>query len=514
MKNKIIILTALLALGTASVGAQSFSYNETNNLFYFAQRTPQSNQLNPAFFPSTLYLSLPGLNALQLGLPLAIGDIAHYDANQNVNVIDINHTLDCLTENNKFRLGMDVNLLGLGMRIAGVFVDANVQLKTNFNLGLPMDAINFVLNGNVQPDGSAYPVMPILDGDFFNMQMYLETSVGAGFHVPMTGLTVGAHVKLLSGLINMQTDNTKVTFETDEDYNSVHAHMYYEVAGASVVPIDTANGFDFGAIANDIRNNLGDVAKSLYDINNGNTGYAIDLGAKYDLGIFSISASIIDLSPGIHWQQNVVTLRPSNPQGSIDFNGMDISELLSGGSVNTDSLMNYLNGQIKGMIPEFQMGGNDYYYTIPTKMNIGASVNLGLLKAGILFHGQWDRGLLKPKTINHASDVELDLGEGGISELKNTFRFNTTLSASVNLFNWIEVIAGSSIVYDGSGLSNITLSNFLNPGVGIILTPATLLQAYVMMDYASSMYLTQMKGFNFKLGFNVLIGSNSRTRIL
>jgi hypothetical protein len=36
-----------------------------------------------------------------------------------------------------------------------------------------------------------------------------------------------------------------------------------------------------------------------------------------------------------------------------------------------------------------------------------------------------------------------------------------------------------------------------------------------MMDYASSMYFTQMKAFNFKMGFNLLVGSNSKkTRIL
>ena len=86
------------------------------------------------------------------------------------------------------------------------------------------------------------------------------------------------------------------------------------------------------------------------------------------------------------------------------------------------------------------------------------------------------------------------------------------MSAGVNLFNWVEIIAGSSFVYDGH--NKITLDNFLNPGVGIIFTPATLIQAYVMMDYASSMYLTQMKAFNFKLGFNMLIGSNRSSRIL
>ena len=512
MKKISLILAALFVLATGSSNAQSFSFNETNNLFYFAQRTPESNMLNPAFFPATLYVSLPGLNALQLGLPISIGDIVTYDPVQEANIIDINRTLDRLTENNKFRMGMDLNLAGVGLKIAGVFVDANVQLKTNFNLGLPMDAINFVLNGNVQPDGSAYPVMPILDGDFFNMQMYVETSVGAGFHVPLTGLTVGAHVKLLSGLINMQTENTRVTFETDEDFNSVHAHMYYEVMGASVVPIDTALGFDIGAITDEIRNNISEVAKSLYDINTGNTGYAFDIGAKYDLGPLTISASILDLSPGIHWQQNVVSLRPKNPNGTIDFNGMDITDLLNGGSVNTDTLTAYLNEQIKGMEPEFKVNEDDYWYTIPTKMNIGATVNLGILKAGVLFHGQWDRGLLTRKNISSLNDIELDLGEDGLQGLKNTFRFNTTVSAGINLFNWFEVVAGSSFVWDGT--SKIGLDNFLNPGLGVILTPATILQTYFMMDYASSLYFSQMKAFNFKFGFNLLIGGNSRSRIL
>lgn len=506
MRHRLTIMAAFFMLAAGSAHAQ---YSETNNLFYFTQRTPQSNMLNPAFFPSAFYLQLPGLNSLQLGLPLSIGDIVHYDAEQQANIIDLNNVLTTLGEDNQFRLGADINLVGLGLRVGSVFVDANMQLKTNFNLGLPIDAINFVLNGNVQPDGTAYPEMPILDGDFFNAQMYLETSVGAGLRVPMTNLTVGAHVKLLSGLVNLNTDNTKVTFETDPDYESVRAKIYYEVMGSSVIPIDSAQGLGLDMFKN-IQVN--DVLQSVLDINGGNTGLAFDIGAKYDLGPFTISASINDISTGIHWQKNVVSLVPTGGQGTIEFNGMDIANLLDRGSVNFDTLTEYLNEQMKAMTPEFKVNEGDYWYNIPTKMNLAATVNLGLLKAGILMHGQWDRGLLARKTINSASDLALDLGEDGIEGLKNTFRFNTTVSAGINLFNWIELVVGSSMVYDGH--SKITIDNFLNPGVGLILTPATLVQAYVMMDYASSMYFTQMKAFNFKLGFNLVVGSNKKSRIL
>ena len=129
MKRNAIILAALLVLVPATVKAQ---FNETNNLFYFAQRAPQSNQLNPAFFPSTLYLQLPALNSLQLGLPLSISDIAKYDSVQGANIIDVNHILDVLGEtgnDSRFRMGFDLNVVGLGLKIAGVFVDANIDKK-------------------------------------------------------------------------------------------------------------------------------------------------------------------------------------------------------------------------------------------------------------------------------------------------------------------------------------------------------------------------------------------------
>lgn len=504
MKKSISIVAALMLLAVGTANAQ---YNETNNLFYFAQRSPQSNQMNPAFFPSAFYLSLPGITSLQLGLPLSIGEMVSYDSTQQANIIDINRVLDNLGESNHFRFGFDMNVVGLGLKIGPVFVNANMQLRSNFNLGIPVSVINTVLKGNVNDDGTAIPEVTILDGDLFNMQMYMETSVGAGMKIPMTGLTVGAHVKLLSGLVNLQTDNTKVTFETEEDYERVRARVYYEVMGATVMPIDSTKQLSEMFQGIEVR----DILSSLTDLNGGNNGIAFDLGAKYDLGPFTFSASINDLSAGIHWQKNVLSLVPKNGQGTIEFDGLDITNLLDHGTINADSLKMYLNEQLDGMMPQMLLDSADYWYCVPTKLNLGASVNLGILRAGLLFHGQWDRGLLSKNTYNSLSEA-VDDARANYGEVKNTFRFNTTLSAGVNLFNWMEVIVGSSMVYDGH--SKITLDNFLNPGLGIIFTPATLVQAYVMMDYASSMYLTQMKAFNFKFGFNMLIGRNRSTRIL
>ena len=73
MKKRFSILVLVAILSGSTAMAQ---FNETNNLFYNTFRTPQTNLLNPALFPNaSFYLTLPGLNNLQFGSPLAIRDL-------------------------------------------------------------------------------------------------------------------------------------------------------------------------------------------------------------------------------------------------------------------------------------------------------------------------------------------------------------------------------------------------------------------------------------------------------
>ena len=332
------------------------------------------------------------------------------------------------------------------------------------------------------------------------MQAYLETSIGAGFTLPIIPLTIGVHAKLLSGIMNIQTDNTLITFETDEEFNDVTARIYYELMGASAIKIEEADNMQ-QMISNmtDNLTNISDIAKSMFDLS-GNTGLAFDIGAKYEFGPFTISASINDLTAGIHWQKNLVGFAPKGGSVPIEFSGLDLEYLLENGNFNLDTLGKYFNEQLEKMSPQsISDEGNDYWYSIPTKLNLAATANFGIVKAGILFHGQFDRGLLSKQNAR-----ELDLS----NNITNTFRFNTTVSAGINLFNWAELILATSIVSDGKNISP------LNPGVGFFFTPATVLQTYFMLDYASSIYLTNMKAFNIKAGVNVLIGRGGKRKIL
>ena len=492
MKQRIILFLAIMAFAAGTANAQ---YNETNNLFYTARRAPQSNMFNPAFFPSStgFYLTLPSTD-IHFGSPLSFHDVIHYDSTQDLTVIDLNHILHTLSDENRFRMGTDIGLLGFGFKIGHFFFDFGTKLNMGFSIGLPIGTVQAVVNGNVGPDGNPITEATLLDGDLFNAQSYIETSIGAGYYIEPIHLTVGAHAKLLSGLFNIQTDKTKVVLNTEDDYEEVSARVYYELQYATVLPIDTSIG-----ITSMFQNFHPQDLLTLTDIFGGNNGLAFDIGAKYDFGPLSISASINDLTAGIHWQRNVNTTRPEGGQGVIEFQGMEVRNILNHGTLDADSIVDYLSEQLNALMPYSVLDSGDYWFSVPTKINLAATFTfLKVFRAGLLMHGQFDRGILCKN-----NPTQLDLG----NKINNPLRFNATASFGVNLFNWLEVIGGTSVVYDSKKM------DFFNPGAGIILSPGTAVQIYAMVDYVSSIYLTESKAFNLKFGTNILIGNGGKHKL-
>ena len=480
MKARILTFVAIAMMALPTAQAQ---FDETNNLLYHSQCAPQSSLLNPAFAPTnnSFYLTLPGME-LSFGSPMSIRDVMSYDPVTQTSYIHVDSILHRLDDDNMFRLGANINLLGLGLKLDKTYFSFNARIVNQVSFGLPVETINGVLQGNIDDNDNVKPVVELLNGDILNFNSYLEAGVGASHHFEQLNLTVGARAKLLFGIANVQTDKTRIEFNTDPNLDSVTARLYYEIQSATFAPYDTST--------HSFIINFGDI------LGQANTGIAFDLGAQYDYGPFTFSLAINDLSAGIHWSDNVSTWQPRGGQGVIEFTGLDVTTMLHNGSFNVDSLTSYLEHQLSAMTPVKKDSG-DYWFGIPTKINIGASYNFAKwFRAGILLHGQWDRGLLSKSTANNP-----DINE------KNTFRFNTTLSFSANIFNWAEAIVANSIVHDGQSM------DLFNPGFGVILTPGTFFQLYLMSDYISNFYLTEAKAFNVKFGINLLFGSGERKTV-
>ena len=82
------------------------------------------------------------------------------------------------------------------------------------------------------------------------------------------------------------------------------------------------------------------------------------------------------------------------------------------------------------------------------------------------------------------------------------------MALGLNVFDWIELILGTSLVFDGNK------ADFFNPGAGFVLSIGTAVQGYLIADYISNIYITDAKAFNLKFGLNLLIGNGGRKRVL
>ena len=215
MKKNILFL-ALAIVALCSQGRAQLSYSETNHLFYHTLRTPQSTLDNVALFPTnnTFYIMFPGVD-MQFSGPLKFNDIVYYDKSSNRTLINLDTIFRSMNESNDFHVGASVNLFGFGFKAGNNFITFNTRLVNNVNMCLPTETINTILHGNMDENNAVIPEIEMLNGDILNVTSYLETGIGYARYIPSIDLTVGARVKLLYGVANVQTDNTKIVFNSN-----------------------------------------------------------------------------------------------------------------------------------------------------------------------------------------------------------------------------------------------------------------------------------------------------------
>ena len=466
MKN---ISAIVLLLGVALAPTMQAQQITDNAVFYHSIRSPWSNYLNPALFPSESgWYMTTAKTSVQLALPMSYEDFhLQYDSVRDVTVLNLNTVLEQLKINGcHFDHNTDVNLLGFGFTVGDklhLTASAGVKYLTSFTV--PLGFFDLLAEGNVNESHH----IDFGASDIFNGQMYAYASVGAAFKVPFIPLTVGARVNVLDGLMAISIDNLKIDLATADDISSRQMSTDYllHMAGIAKLSMDDLGQFSFewDNIQKMIPNNF---------------GFSLDIGAKLKVNIFDLSMSIVDLGPGAHWKQNPITIIPKQKDITITFDGIDLSTLITNGIVDT-SFIGRFKDSLLAMI-DYVTEENDYWYSVPTRMYLGASVSLGkLLRAGYLFQGQWFNGWFN----NHHS------GE-------NHFACNNTLSAHLNLFNWMELSATNSFTYNGER------TTWLNPGFAVTLSPGRRLQLFAAIEYLSSMRLTQVKAAHVMFGVNMV----------
>lgn len=480
MKNIIYsIAFALLCVMLGLNQALAQANIESNSLYYHSIRMPQNNAFNPALYPANnnFYFTLPRAE-VSLNSPLSLRNILTHNPGDNVTYIDVNNVLDQLNENNRFRVGAEVDVLGFGIKFRHTFITFSSKVKAHSSVGLPIEAFNFITQGNLDENGNPISQIDVVNGNLMNLQAYGEIGIGVGHE--FKNLTLGFKAKMLLGIINATTTDTYVKLNTSETMDELNASASYKVKIASIFDWENPTGSiqDINPI---VPNTFGGYIPH-------STGFAFDLGAKYQFGPLSVSASILDMSRGIHWNQNVYDVTPQG-EGAFHFDGLNINgnDLINDETITFDTLSDYFKQQLDSLNPQFTESAG-YWHGVPTHINVGASYEFlnSFFKVGVLWHGQFDHGLMTcKKAIDHGTQ---------------TFRHNTTISLSMNLADWLELTIASGITNDSKKVS------FFNPGLSLTFSPFTILQIYAAIDYVSSIYTVDMKRLNAMAGVNIMIG--------
>ncbi len=450
---------------------------QNSNILYGSSRNPHSNSLNPAFFPSDnrMFVALPCVN-LDIASPLSYSGLVTYNPGDSISRINLNNIFDSLGNDGRIRLGANVTGAAVGLRLGNSFLTASANANVNLGFSLPRGLSTLIQEGNYSHTGDDF--IELLDGQMLTLRAYGEGAIGFGHNFGK--LTVGVRAKLLVGYYDFSMSGSSMRLYTANDYSSLRADLDLQIHNASAldISIDSVNG---GINFNPSNIN--------YFPNN--RGINFDLGVRYNNGLFDLSASVLDLGKGIHWQENIKNIVNADGAG-ITFSGINIDSLFVGGVMDT-TYTQQLVDSLKNMINLSAVDGADYWTSIPTKLNLSALVNITpMISAGVMFHGEFERGLTRVGDVFKTTSIG--------------FYSNTSLLGRINIHDWVEVAASFSVIANNGSV------NWFNPGVGITLTPLRAIQIYMAADYISNRYIIDAKQFNVTAGLSLMFGNNLKRK--
>lgn len=341
---------------------------------------------NPAWVPS---------KKLHIGLPTTYFN-ASVNAPNLKSIVDLNGSdiaIDWAELVNKvgdeIRLGWDaeVHPLYFSMSIGKfrVGLEYSVTHKSSFRLG--GDLVRFLANGNMSYANEILDMAPRLYS--VNYQ-----SVSIPFSVERDKWTFGIRPALIKGIAAVHTPTSQLNLSTDPNTGDMTLAGEIAVEGSAMLVTDVTNdlGVDFNSdfLANglNLRNN---------------TGFSVDLGAKYQASDnLSLGASITGLGQ-INWDRQVVrySAEGASTLTGFEFNGFAQSDTLDFGDQAEVWVENFEATTTEGTAFTTALTKN-IYLTGQYKIN-------GLFEVGGVIYGEMLNGDFDPAfAINarvHAKDI-------------------------------------------------------------------------------------------------------------
>jgi len=304
----------------------NFSFvSAQNNTLYLIHSIPQANQLNPAVKHNCrIYISLPVISSVRQSFrntSFGFHDAVHTGTGvqSDTYYLDLENLDKKLDRMNYTLFNTDIDLLGFGFTLSDWYLTFNISNHSSLQVSYPDDVLS-LRDGNWDVDeGEAVPVKVNRIG--VNSTVWNSIGVSGSKEV-YEGFRVGARLKYLNGMANLNTRKSKIELNTTSDPIALEAIVNYKINSSLPVALGYAsnglvNNIDFSPATQNLVSNY---------IFNGNRGLALDGGIVYDLDeMTQLTASFTDL--GLIWWRNNVNNFTGD--GEFVFRGIDLDQYFS-----------------------------------------------------------------------------------------------------------------------------------------------------------------------------------------
>jgi hypothetical protein len=371
MKKQQVIKLSLFALFLGIVLKIDAQRNFT---LYQFQNTHQSLYLNPAFRPDIKRYTSAGLGMGSLGLNhtgFVINDLFVRRASDDSIEFNVSNALSKLADVNDIGIDLQNEIFGMGFRVKNTHLMFSVVMKNQAHFFYPRDLFRFAFEGN---GASLLGQTADLTGLGFKLNVFTEYSAGFNHTFFKDNLSVGARVKVISGLYNAHTTRSELGMNTNDSTFDISINGALQVNSSYMNPLINRNYFE------GIRNG----------INFRNLGFGLDLGGQLKLAnTLELSASLIDLG-FIKWNGNNKNFVSEDV--NFSFQGVDINQFMAD---STDYLRNLLD-TIKGSFNGTQ-NSEEYVTSLNTRFFIGARMKvIPTLYANALWFNEFVLGNYMP----------------------------------------------------------------------------------------------------------------------
>jgi len=314
-----------------------------DNILYQFSELAQSIKLNPANKPDCkVFIGIPVLSNFKLSYNNSA--FAYKDLFSKNGTDSLKFNLEGLQQqnslNNHIRLGLETDILSVGLAYKDLYFMFNVANTTQANISFPKSIFDLT-KGNWNTTGKA-PINYDFNTLGFYAQSYNNFSLSASKQINRK-LRIGTRFSYLKGISNISSSSRHLGLQTNSFPISISAMVDSRINSSGLLQIQApASGTYTPTVS--IDNSQISVMNLIFPKN---SGFAIDLGINYKYSdVLKINASILNLGY-IKWKVNANNLSFT---GSYSFQGVNFDNYLAGNAASgnivqsiTDSILNSFN---------------------------------------------------------------------------------------------------------------------------------------------------------------------------